>query len=263
VDQLCSIQMSGRVSSVLPAGLLRATPEPVLEQELHLAPAASGRGKESGSLSPQSSRSPQYVTMNPRSSAPQLKLSLAASAVELARPLEALEPALVPVPAPVCAVDIRLRKHADYQRVYQATRKQFSSSMSWFLAVRASIPVATANSPGPRVGLTAGKVLGKAHERNLIKRRMREAVRHAIHELPEGVDLILHPKRSVMSLDFVKLEAEVLRIFRQAATQTREMTTRFAQSKPVPGPEAVQNPGRERTQKVAPARAPGEPVTPS
>ncbi len=30
---------------------------------------------------------------------------------------------------------------------------------------------------GPRVGLTAGKVLGKAHERNRIKRRMRESLR--------------------------------------------------------------------------------------
>lgn len=116
--------------------------------------------------------------------------------------------------------------------------------MSWFLAVRTTIPDPTAISPAPRVGLTAGKVLGKAHERNLIKRRMREAVRHAIHELPEDVDIILHPKRSVITMDFVKLEAEVLRIFRQAATQTREMAARAAaQPKPVPGPEAVQIPG--------------------
>jgi ribonuclease P protein component len=122
--------------------------------------------------------------------------------------------------------DIRLRKHADYQRVYKATRKQFSTSMSWFLAVR---PPPDGVS-GPRVGLTAGKVLGKAHERNRIKRRVREAVRHAIHELPDGIDLILHPKRSVMTMDFGKLEAEVLRIFRQASTQVREAAKRDAQS---------------------------------
>jgi len=117
--------------------------------------------------------------------------------------------------------DLRLHKHGDYQRVYKATRKQFSASMSWFLATRAQ-SLSIAPDPAPRVGLTVGKVLGKAHERNLIKRRLREVVRGAIHELPDEVDLILHPKRMVMTMDFAKLEAEVLRIFRQAAGQVRQ-----------------------------------------
>jgi ribonuclease P protein component len=125
--------------------------------------------------------------------------------------------------------DARLRKHADYQRVYQSTRKQFSASMTWFVSARevsltSNAPVTAAAAAGPRVGLTAGKVLGKAHERNRIKRRMREAVRRHILELPDGVDLVLHPRRSVMTMEFVKLEAEVLRIFRQAGAQIRQRT---------------------------------------
>jgi ribonuclease P protein component len=69
------------------------------------------------------------------------------------------------------------------------------------------------------VGLTAGKALGKAHERNRIKRRMRELVRRHFSELPTGYDLILHPRRQVMTMDFGKLDAELLRIFRQATAQ--------------------------------------------
>ena len=106
----------------------------------------------------------------------------------------------------------RLRKHADYQRAYAASRKKQSASMSWFLA-RQSEPIA-----GPRIGLTAGKVLGKAHERNRIKRRMREALRRHVDLFPSGCDLILHPRRTVLAIDFAKLEAEIVRILQQART---------------------------------------------
>lgn len=104
----------------------------------------------------------------------------------------------------------RLRKHADYQRVYAASRKRQSASMSWFLAPQ-SEPV-----PCARVGLTAGKVLGKAHDRNRIKRRMREVLRHHVDLLPAGFDLVLHPRRAVLTLEFTKLDAEVTRILMQA-----------------------------------------------
>jgi len=134
------------------------------------------------------------------------------------------------------ARDARLRKHADYQRVYKATRKQFSPSMTWFLAPREqnqeTIP-STAPAATPRVGITAGKVLGKAHERNRIKRRLREIIRKHLHELPGHADLILHPRRSVLEMEFVKLEAEVLRIFRQAKAQAVKGTI------PAPPPPKV------------------------
>ncbi len=107
----------------------------------------------------------------------------------------------------------RLRKHADYVRAYAAARKRQSSSISWFLAPQSP---AGNHAPGPRVGLTAGKVLGKAHERNRIKRRMREAIRRHVDLLPNGFDLILHPRRVVLTVEFAKLEAEVVRILEQA-----------------------------------------------
>jgi ribonuclease P protein component len=126
----------------------------------------------------------------------------------------------------------RLRKHADFQRAYAAGRKRQSASMSWFLAPQTHEPqtkerrasetgkfvIRTAPS-GPRVGLTVGKVLGKAHERNRIKRRMREALRRHVDLLPQHFDLILHPRRSVLTIEFGKLEAEIVRILTQAQTE--------------------------------------------
>jgi ribonuclease P protein component len=130
---------------------------------------------------------------------------------------------------------VRLRKHADYQRAYQAGRKRQSASMSWFLAPQtACSPVQPA---GPRVGLTTGKVLGKAHERNRIKRRMREVLRRHLELLPEACDLILHPRRTVLTLDFTKLDAEVVRILVQARAEAARMTRPVAlqppQAKPI------------------------------
>jgi len=139
----------------------------------------------------------------------------------------------------------RLRKHADYQRAYAASRKRQSASISWFLA--AQPPVAADRSPDcpavcmatPRVGLTAGKVLGKAHERNRIKRRMREALRRHLELLPQGCDLILHPRRIVLTLEFAKLEAEIERILLQANAEAARISDR-----PIPS----------HTRQIAPAK---------
>jgi ribonuclease P protein component len=113
-------------------------------------------------------------------------------------------------------VGARLQKHADYQRAYAAGRKRQSASMSWFLAPQPQSCAWIKPPAGPRVGLTAGKVMGKAHERNRLKRRMREALRRHVDLFPAGCDLILHPRRSVLTIDFKKLEAEVVRILQQA-----------------------------------------------
>jgi ribonuclease P protein component len=117
--------------------------------------------------------------------------------------------------------DARLQKHADYSRAYAASRKRQSASMSWFLAPQNGTELDQV--AGARVGLTAGKVLGKAHERNRIKRRVREAVRRHVELLPAGCDLILHPRRNVLTMEFGKLEAEIVRILHQAQAEAARM----------------------------------------
>jgi ribonuclease P protein component len=112
----------------------------------------------------------------------------------------------------------RLRKHADYQRVYKASRKQFSPSMSYFFRLRADNEL-TPPYDGPRVGLTMGRVLGKAVERNRIKRRMREATRANLALLPQFTDVVLHPRKLVADMEFAKLEREIVKIFSSVSAQ--------------------------------------------
>jgi ribonuclease P protein component len=106
----------------------------------------------------------------------------------------------------------RLRKHADYQLVYKSGRKQFAKQMGYFFWLRPADR--RSDTAGPRVGLTVPKALGKAVDRNRIKRRMREAVRHALPLLTAPADVILHPRRSVLDTDFKALQREVEVVFR-------------------------------------------------
>lgn len=126
---------------------------------------------------------------------------------------------------------LRLRKHADYQRVYQSSRKQFSRQMAFFYSLRPPLgpdgKLTRSDTPGPRIGLTVPKALGGAVDRNRIKRRMREAVRAALPLITAPVDVILHPRRSVIDLEFQQLKREVANILRsvQAACDRASSNT--------------------------------------
>jgi ribonuclease P protein component len=102
--------------------------------------------------------------------------------------------------------DARLLKHADFQAVYKQGRKHFSGNMTAFYREND-------RPAGPRVGLTIGKVLGGAVVRNRIRRRMRALVRQHLNELARPLDLVLHPRKSVLTLKFVQLDAEIKQVF--------------------------------------------------
>jgi len=102
--------------------------------------------------------------------------------------------------------DARLLKHADFQVVYQEGRKHFSGNMTAFYRE-------SKRAEGPRVGFTVGKVLGGAVVRNRIRRRMRSVVRQHLNELVKPLDLVLHPRKSVLTLKFTQLDAEIRQVF--------------------------------------------------
>ena len=112
----------------------------------------------------------------------------------------------------------RLRRHADYQRVYKSSRKRFGKQMSYFFLLREpQLPSKThttgESTAGPRVGLTVSRAMGKAVQRNRIKRRLREAVRHHMDTLDRPVDVVLHPGRRVVDIEFSLIERDIAQIF--------------------------------------------------
>jgi ribonuclease P protein component len=67
------------------------------------------------------------------------------------------------------------------------------------------------------------KALGKAVDRNRIKRRLRECVHAALPLLKADVDVVLHPRRSVLTAEFAGLEREVATIFRSVQAACERM----------------------------------------
>jgi ribonuclease P protein component len=119
----------------------------------------------------------------------------------------------------------RLLRHADFERVYKQGRRHFSVSMTVFYWPRPEADNAAAQkfgakppAPGLRIGFTVSRALGGAVQRNRMKRRLREAVR--LTRPPAGAgadvvcaDVVINPKKSLLTVDFAALVNEVNRAF--------------------------------------------------
>lgn len=100
----------------------------------------------------------------------------------------------------------RLLKHADFERVYKQGRRHFGQHMTVFHLARD-------NGEGLRVGFTVSKALGGAVLRNRMKRRLREAVRMNGVQRKVAADVVINPKRSLLTAEFSDLLAEISKAF--------------------------------------------------
>ena len=111
---------------------------------------------------------------------------------------------------------VRLLRHADFERVYKQGRRHFSVSMTVFYLARTAKPASDGKPGVPaglRIGFTVGRVLGGAVQRNRMKRRLREAVRLTRPESGASVDVVINPKKSLLTIDFSEVVNEVSRAF--------------------------------------------------
>lgn len=106
-----------------------------------------------------------------------------------------------------------LLKHADFRRVYEQGRRHFSGNLTAFYLRRPAEAMAE-HAAQVRVGLTVGRAVGNSVERNRIRRRVREAIRFhlgLVSGISEPVDIVINPKKSVLTVDFAVLSDEVLK----------------------------------------------------
>ncbi len=96
----------------------------------------------------------------------------------------------------------RLVRRAEFEAVYREGRRRSSANFLIFLRANGL----TRN----RFGMSVKKALGNAVMRNRIRRRIREILRLHREEILPGWDVVIHPSWSVATLEFTKLETELL-----------------------------------------------------
>jgi ribonuclease P protein component len=118
--------------------------------------------------------------------------------------------AMPPKPTARFPRSARLLRHADFECVYKQGRRHFSASITVFYWPR---PAGETRGSGLRIGFTVGRALGGAVQRNRMKRRLREAVRMSRPSSSIAADVVINPKKSMLSTDFAALQNEVSRAF--------------------------------------------------
>jgi ribonuclease P protein component len=124
-----------------------------------------------------------------------------------------------------------LLRHADFQRVYKSGRRQFTGNMTVFFLRRNPASQEPVSGEALRVGFTVGKVLGGSVERNRVKRRMREAVRTSWPAVEAPVDVVFHPRKSVLEMSLAEVATEVARGLQLAVQRAREVQAAPAAAK--------------------------------
>jgi ribonuclease P protein component len=107
--------------------------------------------------------------------------------------------------------DKRILRRNDFRKVYD---EGFRISCPFFAAFCLNRPD---QEDGPRVGFTVTKALGKAVDRNRMKRRLREAVRLHLRALPSSWMIVLNGRKGLLDAEFPSIEREVARLFARCA----------------------------------------------
>lgn len=91
-----------------------------------------------------------------------------------------------------------IRARADFERAYNMGRRLSGRLMMIFVGPN--------GTDEPRLGIAATRKIGSAVVRNRAKRLARELFRQ--HKPPEGIDVVVIPRREMLDASYVTLEAE-------------------------------------------------------
>ncbi|KJS20013.1 MAG: hypothetical protein VR72_16360 [Clostridiaceae bacterium BRH_c20a] len=93
----------------------------------------------------------------------------------------------------------RLRKNIDFRRIYRSSKSIANQDLVLYIKKNNY-------SNDTRIGFSISKKLGKANERNLLKRQFREVIRNKIEHLKPGYDLIFIARQKIKGKSYSDVE---------------------------------------------------------
>jgi len=103
--------------------------------------------------------------------------------------------------------DARILRRAEFRAVYDNGIRLPNHLFAAFCLAHTATPRAAG-----RLGITIPRAVGKAVERNRIKRRLREAFRLHRAELDPRWDIVLNPRRPALTAAFADVERAILKL---------------------------------------------------
>ncbi|HOW22913.1 MAG TPA: ribonuclease P protein component [Sedimentibacter sp.] len=102
---------------------------------------------------------------------------------------------------------IILKKNKDYKSVYDCNNSISDYNLVIFIKKN--------DYKYSRFGFTAAKKIKKAVERNLVRRRLKEIVRHKEDSIKEGYDIVLMARVNAVESDYKSLESSFVKLMKR------------------------------------------------
>jgi ribonuclease P protein component len=105
----------------------------------------------------------------------------------------------------------RLTKRKEFNYLYKNGQAQHTAHLTLVYLPTKHRPI--------KIGFTVTNKIGKAHLRNLIKRRLRAIVREIVPKLPNNYNVVIIAKAGIDTITFADLKSEVYTLFNRANLQ--------------------------------------------
>ena len=91
----------------------------------------------------------------------------------------------------------------------------YDNGVRYACPVFAAFCVRETEADGPKIGFTVPRALGKAVDRNRIRRRVREAVRMELERLNPQWSIVINPRRKALEAPVAEMRREIERLFQR------------------------------------------------